>query len=607
LRLFSFCRACSAWVDELIHPDARRSPTERVRHHDFLARQIIAAGTIIVGAPFWLVAFGAPTPAQSLIYFLAQTPLVSAIFLSRQGNLLVAQTLSIVGTLATAGAALMLADGTMPLAVALVAVSILEIIGAPRLAPLFLMVAGLAPAAAYAAGGAFSGATELHPGAAIPLAMLSLYAVAMIVELRRIETRRYTLDAHRGHELRLLRLVADGAILRLDARAHVVGIEGEPRVVGGLSSSAMIGDGLFGRVHIADRPEFLRRLSEMRVGDAASDFAAAWRFRLDVGCAAPGVGRGETVFRVFEARLQKDAGASAADDTVIFFLRDATVEREAEAARAETARALENAEADKTRFLANVGHELRTPLNAIIGFSEILANPALEPVDATQRREYAEIVNVSGQHLLAVVDSMLDLSKIEAGGMTIAPEKFSIVQLVEECRRMLRLQAGRAGVSLFFDPPRDAGEILADRRACGQILINLLANAVKFTPAGGSVRVTLARAGRDCLIRVQDTGIGVDAADLARLGRPFFQARAGREVAAAGAGLGLSIVCGLVGLHGGAITIESGMRQGTTVIIRLPFDGPAQPSAGAAKIETIVRHGPAFDAAMPRETVKKIA
>ena len=153
MRLFSFCRACSAWVDELIHPDARRSPTERVRHHDFLARQIIAAGTIIVGAPFWLMAFGAPTPAQGLIYFLAQTPLVSAIFLSSHGNLLVAQTLSIVGTLATAGAALMLADGTMPLAVALVAVSILEIIGAPRLAPLFLLVAGLAPAAAYAAGG----------------------------------------------------------------------------------------------------------------------------------------------------------------------------------------------------------------------------------------------------------------------------------------------------------------------------------------------------------------------------------------------------------------------------------------------------------------------
>lgn len=607
MSLSSSCRACSAWVDELIHPGARRSPTDRARHHGFLARQIIAAGAIIVGAPFWLMAFGAPTPGQSLIYFLAQTPLVSAIFLSRNGNLLVAQTLSIAGTLAIAGASLMLADGTMLLAVALFAVSILEIIGAPRLAPVLLMVAGLAPAAAYAAGGALSGVTDLHPGAAIPLAALSLYAVAMIVELRRIEARRCALDAHRDDELRLLRGVADSAILRLDTRAHVVAIDGNPHVVGGLSSSAVMGDGLFGRVHIADRPEFLRRLAETRAGDAVSGPAAVWRLRLDVGGGASGVSRGETVFRVFEARLQKGVDASSTDDTVIFFLRDATVETEAEMARAETGRVRNNEEAEKTRFLANVGHELRTPLNAIIGFSEILSNPALEPIDVTRRREYAEIINVSGQHLLAVVDSMLDLSKIEAGVMMIAPEKFSMVQLVEQCRRMLRLQAGRAGVSLLFDPPRDAAEILADRRACGQILINLLANAVKFTPAGGTVRVTLARRGRDCLIKVQDSGIGVDAVDLARLGQPFFQAKAGQGVAATGAGLGLSVVCGLVGLHGGAITIESGMRQGTTVTVRLPFDGPAQPTAGAAKIETIVRHGPAFEAATPQETVKKIA
>ena len=602
MRLFPFCRACSAWVDELIHPGARRCPTERARHHGFLSRQTIAAGAIIVGAPFWLMAFGTPTPTQSLIYFLAQTPLLSVICLSRHGDLLAAQTLSIIGTLAMAGAALMLADGAAPIAAALVAVSILEIFGAPRLAPLLAIVAGLAAVAAHAGGAPLSGAGALHPGAAMPLAALSLYAMAMIVEARRIESGRRALDARREDELRLLRTVADGAILRLDARAHVVAIDGKPHAVGGLSASAMMGGALFDRIHLADRPEFLKRLSETRFGDGASDPDAVWRLRIDTGPGASCVSHGETVFRVFEARSQKDA-----DSTIICFLRDATAEADAEIARAASARVRDNEEAEKSRFLANVGHELRTPLNAIIGFSEILSTPALEPADPAQRREYAEIVNISGQHLLAVVDSMLDVSKIEAGAMTIAPEQFPVVQLVEQCRQMLRLQAGRAGVGLLFDPPPDAGDIIADRRACGQILINLLANAVKFTPAGGVVRVTLARAGRDCLIKVHDTGVGVDAADLARLGQPFFQAHAGRDVAARGAGLGLSVVRGLVGLHGGAITIESGIRQGTTVTIRLPLDGPGRPSAGGARIETIVRRGPAFDAGTPQETVKKIA
>lgn len=606
MRLFlSVCRACSTWVDQLIHPHARRCPAERARHHAFLARQSIASAAVLVGAPFWLMAVGAPTPTQGLLYFIAQTPLVSAVVLARRGNLLAAQALSVAGTLAAAIAMVAIGHSITLLAAMLVAVAILESVGAPRLAPLLLIGVGAATAAASAAEAPLAIMSVPAPEAGVPMAALILYAAAIVVETRRSDALGRMRDSRKEADMDLLRAMATGLILRLDARGHVVAMDGNPGAAGGLTPEAMMGAALFERIHIADRPEFLKRLSEARVGAGARDPDATWRLKLDVGNKTPDAG---ARFRVFEARLPQAARRRGEDETQICVLRDATAESEAEAALIEATRGRIEAEAERSRFLAAAGHELRTPLNAIIGFSEILSNPGLEPQHAAQRREYAELVNLSGQHLLAVVDRMLDLSKIEGGAMTIATERFAMPMLVEQCRRMLQLQAERGGVSILCDPPCGIEEIVADRRACGQIVINLLANAVKFTPSGGTVRVRLMRDGHDLLMKFIDTGVGVGAADLARLGQPFFQAHTARQAAAgAGTGLGLSVVRGLVGLHGGAITIESGLRQGTTVTVRLPIDGPPPSSVGAAKIETIVRHGPAYEAATKQETVKKIA
>ncbi len=175
---------------------------------------------------------------------------------------------------------------------------------------------------------------------------------------------------------------------------------------------------------------------------------------------------------------------------------------------------------------------------------------------------------------------------------------------------MMQLKADQTGVALSREYDGEIDEIVADKRACKQILLNLLSNAVKFTPPKGTVTVRLRPEGNQVAITVADSGIGICAGDLSRLGDPFFQASASHDRAYEGTGLGLSVVRGLVGLHGGSITIESAPKNGTSVTVRLPLDcreGGAAASA-LAKIETIARHGATpVGADAKQATVKKIA
>ena len=234
----------------------------------------------------------------------------------------------------------------------------------------------------------------------------------------------------------------------------------------------------------------------------------------------------------------------------------------------------------KDRLLANVSHELRTPLNAILGFSEMLADPMLAPASVESRSEYARIIHTSAQHLLSVVNLLLDMSKLEAGRYEIEPEPFAIGPLIRNCVDMVRLKAEERGVALDASNAYSEQEILADKRACRQILLNLMSNAVKFTPPKGQVTVEVEIVGDRIEISVSDTGIGISAEHLPRLGDPFFQARSGYDRISEGAGLGLAMVRGLVGLHGGTVSIESAPGVGTRVAVRLPVDGRAAPKFG---------------------------
>ena len=201
----------------------------------------------------------------------------------------------------------------------------------------------------------------------------------------------------------------------------------------------------------------------------------------------------------------------------------------------------------------------------------LAATGALE-APAERRREYAEIVHASGLHLLAVVNTLLDMSKIDSGNFDVVPEPFQIAAVVHGCCDLMQLKAEQAGILLTRDIARDLPELVADRRACRQILINLLSNAVKFTPKGGRVSVSVQRRHDRIELAVADTGIGIAEADLPRLGDPFFQAGSAYSRSHEGTGLGLSVVRGLVGLHQGELTIESADGDGTAVTVSLPID-----------------------------------
>jgi len=271
---------------------------------------------------------------------------------------------------------------------------------------------------------------------------------------------------------------------------------------------------------------------------------------------------------------------------VVAVLRDVSErkeqERAIELARAES----ERANAAKSRFLATMSHELRTPLNAIIGFSEMLTNDSLM-LDPARKLDYAKVINESGHHLLAVVNGILDMSKMETGNFEITPEPFAPAQVVESCCDLLALKARDAGVELKTRIAANLPDVMADRRALNQILINLVSNAIKFTPRGGRVTVSAICDGSKFAVAVEDTGVGIGEHDLPRLGEAFFQARASYDRKHDGSGLGLSIVKGLVQLHGGDIDIRSRLGEGTRVTVRLPIDGEGQrPAVEPIKLVT---------------------
>jgi two-component system, cell cycle sensor histidine kinase DivJ len=249
--------------------------------------------------------------------------------------------------------------------------------------------------------------------------------------------------------------------------------------------------------------------------------------------------------------------------------RDITERKAHECELVEARDAAMSASRAKSRFLANMSHELRTPLNAIIGFSEVMSREMFGPV-GPRYQEYSRLIHESGSHLLELINGVLDMSKIEAGKFELSEEVFDLEDTAAAAVRFVRLAAERARVVLKTDIAAEAHTIFADRRAIKQILVNLLSNGVKYTPAGGEVRVSARLVGGGVEIAVADTGTGISKADLERLGRPFEQVENAETRAKEGTGLGLALVKSLTAMHGGEAVLDSVMGEGTTVHVRLP-------------------------------------
>jgi signal transduction histidine kinase len=225
----------------------------------------------------------------------------------------------------------------------------------------------------------------------------------------------------------------------------------------------------------------------------------------------------------------------------------------------------ETANRAKSEFLANMSHELRTPLNAIIGFSELIRDQVNGPLGAAYLA-FAEDINASGRHLLELVNDLLDLSKIEAGRYDLVEERVNLGELMRLCRRMTAPRAAAGNMRIDCDPGLAGVTLLVDRRAVKQVLLNLLANAVKFSPAGGAavVRAEPAADGR-LAVTVGDNGVGIEPEALRHLFEPFSQADGSITRKFGGTGLGLAISRRLMVLHGGTLEIASQPGVGTTV------------------------------------------
>lgn len=367
----------------------------------------------------------------------------------------------------------------------------------------------------------------------------------------------------------------DAVVVRMARQGEVLDVSGKAHAILGLAPELLLGGGLFDRIHLADRVAYLSALADLREG------ACLRKLDLRVRLPQAGVEAHAGSYRRLALDLMGPAGEA---EPFLALLREGDVVADLREELDEANEAAAGAEIAKGRFLAAVSHELRTPLNAILGFSDMLLHEMFGPFSDPRQKEYVGLVRESGQHLLSVVTSILDVSKIECGAYTTEPEPFHFAEAVEMCHSMMRMQAEAKAITLTTQVPADIGEINADRRAVQQILINLVSNAVKFTPDGGAVGIGAKRIGSHLHFWVNDTGIGIAEENLGSLGKPFMQIQNGYTRAFEGAGLGLSLVKGLVALHDGTMAIESAPGEGTKVTIGLPVEGPRERGRDSAVV-----------------------
>ncbi|MBA4804610.1 MAG: HAMP domain-containing histidine kinase [Brevundimonas sp.] len=418
----------------------------------------------------------------------------------------------------------------------------------------------------------------LGPGDHLPVlaaisAALTAAAAALAVRLS-WRQREMRLAAAESEVRRVETLLAaqPGLTLVLDPAGRVLAAYGAPPPA--LPVDPLFEHGLVAAIHAPDRPRLLAALGRAGGGHEGSAMLAP-RLALDR--------RIQLIVRRLDDGAEPRLIAQAFDATAQY-----ARELGLEVARAEA----EAREVGKSRFLATMSHELRTPLNAVLGFSDIMRQRLFGPVP-DRYADYAESIHEAGGHLLDLINDLLDVSKIEAERYTLSRERFDAREVVSAAMALVRVNADDKGVALSGLLPSEPVDVLADRRALKQIALNLLSNAVKFTPAGGGVTVSLETRGDGIEIVVADTGVGIAVEDLQRLGRPFEQA-GGPEQRRQGTGLGLSLVRAFAELHGGAMSIESTLGEGTAVTVRLPVAVAARspaPEGGAEIIPLPVANG----------------
>jgi cell cycle sensor histidine kinase DivJ len=601
----------SVWnyVDALVHPTARHDALTVARHRAFIAPRLLGSLAALASFPVYLAFRGVPSALEIGVFSWLVVPILVAYYLSRTGRYESAHMLS---SLALTGLVTVVAWCTGGIgsfaAIWLVVVPLEAALSASRrvvavAAMIVLVSAGLllTVSAVGLLPPAVTPASQHTALAALGIISAALYAIGLALGAEQLaRTSCWLLNAEENRYRLLTRNMTD-IITRHSRNGAVLFVSPVAEPLFGVPLCELLGHGLFERVHVADRPVYLTALADAALLE--QDRSVEVRIRCGRDADAPG---SYFVWAEMRCRPLDNAGGGArfGEREVVAVLRDVS-ERKAQEQAIEIARAeSERANAAKSRFLATMSHELRTPLNAIIGFSEMLANDTLT-LPAERKLEYVKLINNSGCHLLSMVNGILDMSKMETGNFQIALEPFAPAPAIASCCDLLALKAQEAGIALSTRIAPGLPELMADRRAFNQILINLVSNAVKFTPRGGRVTVSAVCDGTRLALSVEDTGIGISTDDLPRLGEAFFQARAAYDRRHDGAGLGLSIVKGLLRLHDGDIDIRSRLGEGTCVIVRLPVESNGRRRAAEPVNLMIERAGVTVVPA--KHKVKKIA
>ena len=249
----------------------------------------------------------------------------------------------------------------------------------------------------------------------------------------------------------------------------------------------------------------------------------------------------------------------------------------------------ERANRTKSEFLANMSHELRTPLNAILGFSEFMKKELSGPIGSTKYAEYAADIHDSGQHLLSIINDILDLARLEAGRLVLDESELCLSTLVAACLSVVRQRADEAGVTLAIEMPASLPNLRADERAVKQLLFNLLSNAIKFTPEGGQVTVLAQESDGTFDLVVCDTGIGMSESEIAIALQPFGQVDSKLAQKHQGTGLGFPICESLMRLHGGALRLQSVPGRGTTTTASFPRERAVRELGPAGIVDVSAR------------------
>jgi cell cycle sensor histidine kinase DivJ len=570
-------RGLAAYFGSLVNVSARGDVLTAARHQSFIASHLLGGLLALCVFPIYLVVNGKPSLPGAAAFLWLLSPIAIAVFLSRTGKFAAAHLASAANCAGLITYVAWLTGGLSSWVIPwMVAV------------PLEAALSDDRRIVAWAAGAAGLGLAILAfvqsqshymPAETLPLSPVALsligvmtatgYAAGLAVMIQLVHKQSENAVRSGEERYRLLAENATDLITRHDEKGRVVFASHAAQSLFGEPVPKILGDGLFERVHVADRPAYLSALSCA----LANNEAVAVEFRVRRA------GRGEAMRYVFvEMRCRPLPASDTACERggIVAVTRDISERKAQEAELLKMRDEAESANRAKSRFLANMSHELRTPLNAVIGFSEILNRELFGTLGEARYRDYARLIHESGEHLLQMVNDILDMSKIEAGKFKIVKEPFNVGALVKSCCDLMRHTAEQRSLSLIVDIEPGIPELPADKRACKQMLLNVISNAIKFTDPGGWVRVSAKVAGRNVALSVADNGIGIAEADLPKLGNPFVQANNSYDRSYDGAGLGLSVVKGLAKLHGGKLELVSTLGAGTTATILLPLDAASE-------------------------------